>query len=193
VKKVFGDARAANVMALLALFVALGGTSYAALSITGTNVKNNSLTGADIKNNSVATADVKNGSLLSRDFRAGQLPKGATGAQGAQGPKGDKGDPGTNGTNGANGANGATNVVVRRGILESVANGTVGVVTAECQPGERATGWGNSISGSAGWQLIEAFPTPSTEGATPTGYRVDALNGTGAANNLVAFVICAAP
>jgi hypothetical protein len=32
-------------VALLALFVALGGTSYAALTITGKNVRNGSLTG----------------------------------------------------------------------------------------------------------------------------------------------------
>jgi hypothetical protein len=100
-RKVLGSARAANVTALLALVVALGGTSYAAVTITGKNVKNSSLTGADIKNNSVAgvdvrnnsvsSGDVKDGSLLTRDFRAGQLPRGAIGPQG---PKGDKGDPG---------------------------------------------------------------------------------------------------
>jgi hypothetical protein len=88
----------ANVISLVALFVALGGTSYAALTITGKNVRNSSLTGRDVKNSSLTTSDVKNRSLLARDFRTGQLPQGAKGdpgAQGPQGPKGDKGDPGT--------------------------------------------------------------------------------------------------
>jgi hypothetical protein len=51
------------VVALAALFVALGGSAYAALVITGHNVRNGSLTGADIKNNSLASKDVKHNSL----------------------------------------------------------------------------------------------------------------------------------
>jgi hypothetical protein len=75
----------ANVVATLALFVALGGSSYAAVKITGKNVKDSSLTGKDIKNSSLTTSDVKNRSLLAKDFKSGQLPSG---------PKGDKGDTG---------------------------------------------------------------------------------------------------
>lgn len=54
-------------VALLALFVALGGTSYAAITITGKNVKNGSLTGADVKNSSLTGSDVKNNKLTGRD------------------------------------------------------------------------------------------------------------------------------
>jgi hypothetical protein len=78
----------ANVVATLALFVALGGSSYAAIKITGKNVKNSSLTGRDIKNSSLTTSDVKNRSLLAKDFKTGQLPAGQSGTPGA------KGDPG---------------------------------------------------------------------------------------------------
>jgi hypothetical protein len=84
----------ANVVATLALFVALGGSSYAAITVTGKNVKNGSLTGADVKNSSLTSSDVKNRSLLSQDFKSGQLPAGQ---QGAQGSKGDKGDQGPSG------------------------------------------------------------------------------------------------
>ena len=80
----------AVVVAYLSLFVALGGSSYAAVKITGKNVTNNSLTGRDIKN--LGTADVKNRSLLSKDFKAGQLPAGA------QGPAGGRGATGATGT-----------------------------------------------------------------------------------------------
>jgi hypothetical protein len=87
----------ANVMATVAVFVALGGSSYAAITVTGKNVKNSSLTGTDVKNNSLTGKDVKaiksgdvsNRSLLAKDFKAGQLPAGL------QGPKGDKGDSAT--------------------------------------------------------------------------------------------------
>jgi hypothetical protein len=88
----------ANVVSVLALFVALGGTSYAAITITGRNVKNSSLTGKDVKNSSLASADVKNRSLLAADFKTGQLPAGPQGAQGSQGPQGAKGDTGAAGT-----------------------------------------------------------------------------------------------
>lgn len=78
-------------VAMTALAISLGGTSYAAVTITGKNVRNSSLTGADIKNNTVTSGDVRNGSLLARDFKAGELPagsRGATGATGATGPAG---------------------------------------------------------------------------------------------------------
>ncbi len=42
----------ALVLSLIALFVSLGGTGYAAIKITGKDVADNSLTGADVKNES---------------------------------------------------------------------------------------------------------------------------------------------
>jgi hypothetical protein len=78
----------ANVVATLALFVALGGSSYAALKVTGKTVKDRSLTAKDIKKGSLTTTEVRDRSLLSKDFKTGQLPAGP------QGPKGDKGDQG---------------------------------------------------------------------------------------------------
>lgn len=73
----------ANVVSTLCLFMLLGGSAFAAVTITGKNVKNSSLTGKDIKNSSLTTSDVKNRSLRAVDFRRGQLPAGP------QGPKGD--------------------------------------------------------------------------------------------------------
>jgi hypothetical protein len=89
----------ANVMATIAVFIALGGSSYAALRITGQDVPKDALTGADVKNltgkdvtnNSLTGADVKNltsadvanGRLLAEDFAPGQLPSGERGPEGA--------------------------------------------------------------------------------------------------------------
>ena len=53
----------ANVMATIAVFIALGGSSYAAFTITGRDVKNGSLTGKDIRNNSLSGRDVREGRL----------------------------------------------------------------------------------------------------------------------------------
>ena len=48
-----------TVVAYLALFVALGGTAFAAATITGRDVVDGSLTGADLRNGSVSTLDVR--------------------------------------------------------------------------------------------------------------------------------------
>jgi hypothetical protein len=87
----------ANVTALLALVVALGGSATAAVLITGKNVKDGSLSGVDVKNESLLSADIKNGSLQAKDFKAGVLQSGARGAQGLQGVAGPKGDQGAAG------------------------------------------------------------------------------------------------
>ena len=85
-----------NAVAYLALFVALGGTSFAAATvITGKNVKNGSLTGKDVKNSSLTGGDVKNKSLTPSDFSGSVTgPQGPKGDTGLQGPKGDQGAPG---------------------------------------------------------------------------------------------------
>jgi hypothetical protein len=49
----------ANVMATLAVFIALGGSSYAALTITGRDVKNRSLTQRDLKRNTLGGSSIK--------------------------------------------------------------------------------------------------------------------------------------
>ena len=74
-------------VALLALFVAMGGTSYAAAtgSIDSREIKNNSVRSKDIRTGGVGSSDVRNGSLLSRDFKSGQLPTGAPGPTGPGG------------------------------------------------------------------------------------------------------------
>ena len=88
----------ANVVASLALFVALGGSSYAAVSITGKEVRDGSLTGRDMRDGSLTGRDIRTGSLtsrvvrdhslLARDFAAGQLPRGPRGNPGPPGPAG---------------------------------------------------------------------------------------------------------
>src|SRR3954470_12134733 len=90
-----------NVVATIALFVALGGSSYAAVTLTGRNIKDSTLTGKDVKDKSLTGADVKDSSLTGRDVRNGSIAaadldpslpnslRGAQGPQGLQGPKGE--------------------------------------------------------------------------------------------------------
>jgi hypothetical protein len=57
------------VVALLALFVALGGTSMAALRIGSKQVINNSIRGKDIRNGTLGGLDVKNNRLTGADIK----------------------------------------------------------------------------------------------------------------------------
>ena len=69
-----------NVIATLALVLALGGGAYAITTLP---------------KNSVTTVQVKNGSLLAKDFKKGQLKRGPAG------PPGVAGTPGINGVDGS--------------------------------------------------------------------------------------------
>ena len=102
-----------NVIAVVALFIALGGASYAAIK-----VPKNSVGTKQIKKNAVNSSKVKNKSLLAKDFKAGQLPRGPigpagpigqtgmAGRDGSAGPTGQNGAPGEDGATGPSGATG---------------------------------------------------------------------------------------
>lgn len=84
----------ANVTSVLALFVALGGGSYAAL-----NLPRGSVGAKQLRKNAVTSPKVKPGSLLLSDFRASQRSRlrglrGPRGVQGVQGAPGATGAPG---------------------------------------------------------------------------------------------------
>jgi hypothetical protein len=53
----------ANAMATLAVFISLGGTSYATLQLTGRDVRDGSLTGRDLRRNSVGGRPIKESRL----------------------------------------------------------------------------------------------------------------------------------
>jgi hypothetical protein len=66
---------------LLALFVALGGTSYAVVagSIGSREIKDNSVRSKDVRDGEIRSVDVHDGSLLAKDFGPGELPGQAFG------------------------------------------------------------------------------------------------------------------
>src|SRR6266571_5593818 len=70
----------AMVVACIALAIALGGTSYAAVQ--------------RLPKNSVTTYQVKDFSLLARDFKRGHIPPGPVGPTGPTGPAGPQGPAG---------------------------------------------------------------------------------------------------
>ena len=94
----------ANVIATMALFVALGGSSYAALQLPKGSVGTKQL-----KRNAVTSPKVKPGSLVLSDFRASQRSRlrGPAGNAGPAGPAGARGPQGLIGPQGIPGAPGA--------------------------------------------------------------------------------------
>ena len=87
----------ASVTSLIAIFVALGGTGYAAItlpnnSIGAKQIKKNGVGGAEIRKNAVRSGEVRNRALRAVDFAVGQLPAGPQGVQGIQGARGTFGD-----------------------------------------------------------------------------------------------------
>lgn len=164
----------AMVVAIVALMVALGGTSYAAIKLP-----KNSVGTKQLKKRAVTSSKVKDSSLLKKDFAKGQLPAGP------QGPGGPQGPAGRNGANGPAGTNGATRVTVR------TAAGDATDASVSCVPGERATGGGGEQPGSG--YIYQSQPTPST--GTPTGWVVAAADPSGATTTgtLTAYVVCASP
>ena len=69
----------ALVVAMIALFVAFSGTSYAAVKIA---------------RNSITSIHVKDRSLLAKDFKSGQIPRGPAGPAGPAGAAGPAGPTG---------------------------------------------------------------------------------------------------
>ena len=83
----------ANVMSVIAVFIALGGASYAAINLPKNSVgtkqlKKKSVGTKQLKGNAVNSNKVKNFSLRANDFKKGQIPSGPTGPTGEQGPPG---------------------------------------------------------------------------------------------------------
>ncbi len=116
----------AMAVALLALFVALGGTGYAAVrlsnnSVLSRHIKNGQVKRADLGRNAVDATKVKDGSLLASDFAAG--------AAGLKGPPGERGPQGTPGQAGAVGAPGAP-ATIKRTLLETYSNASTTTATS---------------------------------------------------------------
>jgi hypothetical protein len=179
----------ASVVSVMALFVALGGTSYAAAKLP-----KNSVGSSQIKTNGVGSSDVKNGSLRGVDFRAGELPAGQ------QGPKGEKGDPGTPGLNGQDGQDGVLGAVTVQRTDVALADNTTQSVEVSCPAGQKAISGGSSVDQTGSDDIKLLVSRPGNGGFIPADgqsfndwravYRNPA-GGTGAAE-IRAFVVCVA-
>jgi hypothetical protein len=166
----------ANVAATLALFVALGGSSYAALRVTGGDVVDSSLTGRDIRAGSITSSDLGRSATAAR-------------ARGRRGPRG---------LRGPRGRNGATSVTVRLNRNSGQGLGGQATVVTPCRPGERAVGGGADTSGAA--QITASVPATgdkaSTDGQVPNAWLATAGTSSGSTVGqpvVTVYAVCAAP
>jgi hypothetical protein len=89
----------ALVIALVALFVVLGGTATAASLINGKRIKPGTITAKQIKKSTITSDRIKNGTLTRSDLSSATVNalRGATGPAGPAGPAGPQGAAGPQG------------------------------------------------------------------------------------------------
>jgi hypothetical protein len=85
----------ANVVATLALFLALGGSSYAALSITSKDIKNRSIKGGDIVKDTIGPNEIK-------ESRLGTVPRATSATSASSADLAKNADNATNAVNSQN-------------------------------------------------------------------------------------------
>jgi hypothetical protein len=160
----------ANVVSLLALFVALSGSAYALTipknSVGAKQLKQNAVTRSKIKNGAVTSSKVKTGSLRAEDFKAGQAPAGPPG------PKG---------------ANGKDAPLPTRQTVFSQSSG--GVATAVCPDGYVAVGGGGNTGSAASGLKLSEPQSPSGQGPA-TQWHIQSTNTT---EMVSAYVVCESP
>ena len=181
----------AMVVACIALLVALGGTSVAAVSQLARNsvgtlqLRNSAVTNAKVRNNAITSAKVANRSLLRADFAPGQLPAGPTGPQGPAGPAGPAGAAGPAGVVGP--------ITVRTASVSVPVNASRRIAR-NCEGSERA------ISAGASWSTDDTNNTVSLSSLEPqlaqsqvVGFLAWGRNNSLEARTLTVHVLCYTP
>jgi hypothetical protein len=143
-----------NVVAFVALFVALGGSVYAAGKISGTQIKASSLPGNRIKAKSLTGKQIKPGSLTGTQIKAGSL----TGTQINQAT--------------LTGVTASKLASVQYAVATASFSGfvTPGVATATCPAGTNVIGGGATVSNAENAFLNDSGPNATRDGWTATGF-----------------------
>lgn len=142
-------------VAYVALFIALGGTSYAATQITGAQVQDGTLTGADFADRSIGARQ------LAPQARASA---GRRGPRGLRGPRGYRGPQGPAGTPGAPGASGISQLAPVSAISPSQSGASYTQV-AVCPPGKRLVSGASATNATTGVYVSASGPlTDGREG-----------------------------
>lgn len=143
-----------NVIACLALFVALGGSVYAANKISGKQIKPNSLPGNRLKPKTVPANRIKPKSLTGKQVKANSLggaqidEKTLTGVSAAA----------------------LADVQYQAATGPLATGGRPTTITANCPPGAYAIGGGATVANDERAYVNDSGPSPLRTGWTATGY-----------------------
>jgi hypothetical protein len=190
---------AALVVAIVALFAALGGTGYAAATLSGRDIQKrtipanrvvpNALGGGQIDESKLGPVPVAQQALTAQTAASATNAAHATTADSATNAQQLQGRDATRFL--ANSVRVETNQV-------NVANNAAITVTASCLPSEKG------IGGGAAWMIVNSdnatefdaqlnasFPLPASGGtAEITGWRATGINRAGSARGLRVYAIC---
>ena len=180
----------ANLMATVAVFIALGGGAYAISvgknTIKSKHIKDGQVSSADVRDNDLIGTDIDEDTLQLRAGPAGPRgpkgdtgnpgvegaagPEGAPGSQGPEGVAGPQGPQGPQGVQGAQGNSGLSNVEVVSATSASNSQSPKSA-TANCPGGKTVVGSGGFLggtyfSGSSPSELAEVVITEINPGAT---------------------------
>ena len=199
---------ASMIVALVALFAALGGTGYAAATLSGRDIQKRSIPANRVISNSLGGGQI-NESKLGPVPTAQQALSAQTAASATHAAQADTADNATNAVNaqsaqhapqlpGRDAPRFLANRVRVVSAQVTVATGGSNSITASCAPNEKG------IGGGAAWiitgtdtpteldaQLNSSLPVPVTGGTdTMTGWRAVGINRAGVNRDLRAYAIC---
>jgi hypothetical protein len=190
-----GTPRFATVVALLALVIAMSGTSYAAVKINGKNIQKGSVAGSKLKADTVTGAQVDEASLA----------KVPAAAKADAATKADSATTATSATTAGTAGTAGTVTSLPNDIVKSGAFGTVTTrsadtsiasmgsdfVDVDCLAGEQKLGGGAYFQGITSASLAQnshlVYSQPDS-----TGWAARAYNGTGSAKTFTVYVLCLA-
>lgn len=202
---------AALVVAIVALFAALGGTGYAAATLSGRDIQkrsipanrvvNNALSGKQIDESKLGPVPVSQQALTAQTAASATEATHATNADSAQSAVNAQNAQSAQDAQKLQGRTSDAFMASRTRVVVaqvSVVTGGSNTITASCAPTEKGIGGGGAwmITGTESpteldAQLNSSFPLPSTGGAADiTGWRVSGINRAGATRDLRAYAIC---
>ncbi len=183
----------AHLIALLALFVALGGSAYAVHLRKGAvktrNIRNGAVIESKLANGAVTDPKIAAGAVTSAKIAAGAV----TSAKIAAGAV-----TGANLAAGAVGANGVGRILVRSA-SKPLPDGGNAAAIASCAPGERLIGGSGDVSTSNSQDVVVNGASPSAAdgnavapGQSPSGWTVVGNNYTGGtfSASVIAYALC---
>ena len=202
---------AALVVAMVALFAALGGTGYAAATLSGRDIQKRSIPANRVVPNALTGSQI-NESKLGPVPVAQQALTAQTAASATNAGHATSADTATNATNATNAANAQdsqklqgrdatafiANSVRVVSVQSTVPTGGSDSVTVSCAANEKGIGggaaWmqvGTELPTQLDAQLNSSYPLPSTGGTNNmTGWRAVGVNRAGADRVLRAYAIC---